>query len=282
MTNKPAKPVVNPSLASEAFMQKRWREVALGHPDTPANERAMFTSFVGVREHYDLAPGGILIGRGTIVRWYSPIAAADLPQLVAKLADASDGELQEFARNYGNLGFTTLTADLKKAFYTWPDGQETMGGDPADWLRAHGANVKRCLEITRCLQLPKDAFAREFDAALVGGVATDDRETWETIDAAFGAVTESINVLIRRRSEIVKAARSVRAALVNPNISGIHRALRSDLGSHGEESAFVFRAPIEAVYWHIANAADGGIVRFLCDHEIATFENEFGDFLKSL
>ena len=28
--------------------------------------------------------------------------------------------------------------------------------------------------------------------------------------------------------------------------------------------------------------ADGGIVRFLCDHEIATFENEFGDFLKSL
>jgi hypothetical protein len=55
-------------------------------------------------------------------------------------------------------------------------------------------------------------------------------------------------------------ARAVRRALINPNIRGIHRAIGVD-DSGKERSIFTYSALVEAAYWHLANAVDGGIVK---------------------
>jgi hypothetical protein len=223
-----------------------------GHPDHAENERALFSRFCAVREHYDIAPGGVLIGWGAR-RWYAPIAHPELPQFVAKLAEADDRGILAFANTYGELGFTSLTRDPKAAFYTWPDGSETMGGDPLDWMRAHGRTVQLCLELTEAL---RKNSTQDIDRLLHRRPAND-RPTFIFLPVAKLAEIDTLQVELVE--DAFARARAVRATVINPNIAHVHRALRMNLDG-ADQSLFVYRATIEAVYWHLANAAEGGIV----------------------
>src|SRR5688572_14569075 len=121
-----------------------WGEDLRGHPDRAENERAMFSGFRAVRERYEIAPGGVVIGGGGIRRWIAAIARPELPQMVAKLETADEPGLLAFYEKYGSLGFMALSLDPADHFYTWPDGKRTMGGDPVDWIRGHARTVQLC------------------------------------------------------------------------------------------------------------------------------------------
>lgn len=233
-----------------------------GHPDRAENERTGFSRFVGVREEYDIAPGGVLIGRGNFARWYAPSAHPELPQFVAKLAEADEAALLAFAKTWGVLGFTGLTRDPIQAMYTWPDGQVTMGGDPLGWMRAHGRTVQLCLQLTEALQ-KNDAAAIDRltgHSSLVDmsvSLPTQPGAAFEELLVAKLATIHPLSVHLN--APAFDRARKVRAGIINPNIAHVRRALlRDDDG--GEKSFFVYVAMIEAVYWHLANAAEGGIV----------------------
>jgi hypothetical protein len=215
-----------------------------------------------VREHYDIAPGGVLIGRGGLTRWYAPMAHPELPQFIAALRHADDRGLVAFAEEYGALGFTSLTADANAAMYTWPDGTTTTGGDPLDWMRAHGRTVQLCLELTEALQR-NDAAAID---RLTGCSSLVDMSL--TLPTQPGAVFALLSVAqlatVHQLSVHLNVlpfdrARVMRANIINPNIERVSRRL-TVLANGANQSFWRYSSMIEAVYWHLANAAEGGSV----------------------
>lgn len=228
-----------------------------GHPDRAENERAGFSRFCAVREVYEIAPGGILLSRGDIKRWYAPIAHPELPQMVAKLEQADEKGLVGFAETYGALGFTWLTPDPMAAFYTWPDGRRTAGGDPLDWMRSHGRAVKLCLELMEALNKHS---AKDVDR--ITGCRTDvvgDHQVVMSTPLRLARLAEIDGLEVQLNRPPFDRARTVLADVINSNIALVHRALALVDGTE-HKSFFVYRAMIEAVYWHLANAVEGGIV----------------------
>jgi hypothetical protein len=245
----------------------KWNEDLRGHPDRAENERMGFAGFSGVREHYDVAPGGVMIGRGNLTRWYAPITHPELPQMIASLAEADDHAIVAFAETYGELGYAFLTPK----FYTWPDGQRTMGGDPLDWIRAHGRTVRLCLELTEAINA-NDAAA--IDAIPHGDDGTVDRRIEEEkLKACRSVINDPILLsayytrwMVAKRDEVLPQtvpldlppftrARVVRAAIINANMSGVRRRLTVRDGS-----VFTYGTMIEVVYWQLADLVVGGIV----------------------
>jgi hypothetical protein len=253
-------PVIRP-LGREASVAK-WSEDLRGHPDWAEKERAMFEGFHSVRPDYDIAPGGIVIGRGAHERWQAPIAHPELPQMVAKLETADDAGILAFYRAYGSLGFISLTADPDRAFYTWPNGDRTMGGDPLDWVRTHARTVRVCFAIIEALQQnnnkalehiikdPSIGYAYRDEIAAVSASELIDRA--EHIHRAWAGAKA-------QRRSLTTQARVLRNSLINPNIARIHRQLIVTEETP-DASRFTFRAQIEIVYWHLANVIEDGIV----------------------
>lgn len=230
--------------------------------DRAENERQLFAGWRAVREHYDMAPGGVVIGKEGIKRWHAPIAHPELPQMVAKLEHADDAAVLAFYETYGSLGYLDECDDPAQHFYTWPDGTRTMSGDPIDWVRAHARTVRVCFELT-------DAIQRN-DKAALERLTTDRAKGY----AARGEIgRESAPDLLKRalllfsdedgrrveKASLLTRAKIVRAKIINPNIAGIHRFLKVKADGT-EQSYFSFSGQIVVVYWHLANLADGGIV----------------------
>jgi hypothetical protein len=233
----------------------RWDEDLRGHPDRAETERALFAGFVSVRERYEITPDGVIIGAGGISRWYAPIAHPELPQFVAKLAEADEPAALAFAENYGTLGFTSLTRDIDKAFYTWPNGEKTMGGDPIEWIRSHGKTVSLCLELTEAIQ--KNSVG-DIDRLTERRRLKDDRPTFAIFHLA--ELGDAREYHLHLNPPAFERARKVRADLINPNIARIHRHLTVDEKGN-DRSFFACGSVLEAVYWHLANLAEGGVVR---------------------
>jgi len=236
------------------------------------NERHLFAGFRAVRERYDIAPGGIVIGAEGVKRWHAPIAHPELPQMVAKLETADDRAMLAFYETYGELGFMDETTDPTQQVYTWPDGRQTTGGDLLAWVRAHARTVRVCFELTDAIQrqhtptLERLTTSKAWDSAKRGEIvrasAADRLQVpvlhyW--LEKHRDDIRPDFDHIRRKRPPLLIQARLLRAALINPNIATIHRFLKVQPDGV-EQSFFSFGGQIEVVYWHLANLSDGGIV----------------------
>jgi hypothetical protein len=183
---------------------------------------------------------------------------------VARFPLPHDGSraVSNLSHTYGPLDFLSLSSDPEHHFYTWPNGQRTMGGDPLDWIRAHARTVKLCLELTEALQRNS---ARDIDRLVTAptrGFAkrgTIEQESVQDLIAIPLPWWKYDRGKAQPNPSPTTRARILRATLINQNISRIHRFLKVNLDGT-EQSFFAFGAQIEAVYWHLANVVDGGIV----------------------
>jgi hypothetical protein len=224
----------------------RWNEDLSAHPDTAENRRQGFRLFHAVREVFEITPDDVLLAKGGIARWYAPIAHRELPEMISKLKTGKPREILSFAHTYGDLGYPWLQTDPAKMFYIWPDGNRTQGGSPINWINAHAETIALCLELSEAIQQ-----GNERDAVNL---------TRHSVRVGLRGELDDVSPNPKIDNPIERA-RAFRRQLINPNITGIHRALHFDTKTGTEGSVFTYTATIEAAYWHLANLVDGGIVK---------------------
>ncbi len=221
-------------------------------------EQQGFVGLTGVRERYGVAEDGLVLGAGGIDRWYTPIAHRELPEVVATLREASEAEIVRFARTYGGMGYESIVRDPEKATHRRADGTREAGGDPVWWLRGHGWSAHMCLEIS-------DAVERK-DARLATEVLHNAGQLERGI--MQGAERVHVTLIGQQRDDSspfvidapLEQARDLRRQIINANIADVSRAIYPLTGGR-EQSYFRCPAGIKAVYWHLANLVDGGVVK---------------------
>jgi hypothetical protein len=233
------------------------------HVDFADNERAAFTGFRVVRERYEIAPGGIVIASGGIARLHAPIAHPELPQMVAKLETATDAAILKFYETYGALDFLAESSNPDDHFYTWPDGKRTESGDPLPWVRSHARTVRVCLALSEGLTHRRvkelQALTTDPTPGYAVGPTIGTRSAARLLETARIDYCAKHGITLDKPLSVTTRARLLRRCLINPNIAGIHRYV--DVSPDGtDRTAFTFRGQIEAVYWHLANIVDGGVV----------------------
>jgi hypothetical protein len=227
--------------------------------DRTESERLMFSGEWAIHEAYDIAPGGVVIGRGDRRAWLAPIEHPELPQMVAKLETADDAGTRTFYETYGSLGFLNLTTDWRVHLHTWPDGTRTMGGDPLWWVRAHARTVRLCLELSEALQRKHTASLERLLADPHRGYAVRDRLERVSAASFLRLSHRSMRDAEFQKLSIPLRAQMLRVSLIERNITGIHRSWKVE-NEWAVHPRFRFAAPIEGVYWHLADVIDGGRV----------------------
>jgi hypothetical protein len=161
-----------------------------------------------------------------MAHWYAPFVHTELPAELAKLRQADQEQALDFARTYGELGFSSLAGTWEQATHLdLESGQRSTGGDPLPWIRAHASGVYVCLAVAHALTTPK-LVTRKF---------LDDFNGWPY-------------------------ARQLRAEIINRNVTRIYRYVSVD-DKGRDRTFFQFRARVDVAYWHLANALDGGTLK---------------------
>ena len=201
----------------------------------------------------------VLLGVGRIAHWYAPFVHEELAGEVAKLRLADEHQILGFATTYGELGFRSLVTygpGIKSPEALWRQathldrktGKRSMGGDPLPWIRAHASGIYVCLAISN---------------ALTSGLST--KRLRALLDSFYGmpygdAVELGTIETARSGQKPLDAARDLRALIINANLRRVHRYVSVD--EKGKpRSFFGYSAPVDVVYWHLANLIDGGTVK---------------------
>ena len=182
--------------------------------------------------------------------------------MVAQLETVDDAGLLAFYEKVRPARLRSLTSDPAKLFYTWPNGQlGTLGGDPIDWIRAHGLTRESA---SRSRKRSNETARRTSTGSRpTRSSVRESRHDW---DLAHRGHQERLALVARRQGAPGTSEPPTddprahfAAAPINPNISRIHRALKVQPDGT-EQSVFSFAAQIEVVYWHLANVAENGTV----------------------
>ena len=243
--------------------------VNLPDAEEQEGERQGLPQLMGVRERYAIVDG-VVLGSGGVAHSFSPVARRELPEAVAKLRKASESDILRFAHVYGSLGYCGLVGDPEKAFHIAADGTRTAGGDPVWWLHGHGHTVSLCLELSDAIQASNGKRAHDLvnsDLLEHGVMQLDELEDGASfLDGA--RVLSNLRRDVHPRDALkgkgkegwLDHARALRRHIINGNIQGISRKICLRVDGF-ERSYFMHIATIEAVYWHLANLVDGGIVK---------------------
>ncbi len=239
------------------------------HPEAVENRRQGAQVLYGVRERYaieripldrgDRYEQDVLIGSGRICRWYAPFVHHEIPGELAKLRAADPSVVVDFAQSYGDLGFALLwQPDLAQIHERMERKEPLEFGDPLYWIDAHATGVSLCLAITHALGRKTRAatlrrLLSDFDQVGYGAAHRVTR-----LDV--GDAERLYSTMLRRAPTADELARFIRRQIINSNILGIHRYVGTD-ETGKERTFFKFVAPINVVYWHLANIIDGGIVK---------------------
>ncbi len=241
------------------------------HPEATENRRLGSRWFTSVRETYTIEQDAVrladrrqavdaLVGSGAIAHWYAPFVHTEIAGELAKLRSADEQAILSFARTYGEMGFDRLHIDMDDMAAREKAGKRIFVGDPLPWLRAHASGVAFCLEVTQALASGRKAAAvvssvlRGFDGVVYG-------EGAEVVRLSVDDSRRYYTQLGRNEMTLTDAARLLRADIVNPNLGGIRRCVVVGGAKGKDQSFFRWRAPIDAVYWHLANMIDGGIAK---------------------
>lgn len=231
------------------------------HPDAGENRRLGSQLFKGVRTEYFISQdtirlGGrkqtvdVLLGKGSLASWFAPFVHAELPGELAKLRNANEQQILDFAGTYGELGFSSLVKHPKEAFHYDPQtGVRSMAGDPLPWIRAHASGVYICLALTEALSASRKTAEnlRRLLNGLNGTMYGDGADVFDVLIAWTGESPQEM-------------AREWRRRIINANVHRVHRYISVDEKGK-DRSFFGFRAPVDVIYWHLANVIDGGTVK---------------------
>jgi hypothetical protein len=211
--------------------------------------------------------GMTLISSRSPTESYDPKESLELPDRLAEVATGLTTPV-EFVQEYGLLGFQNFVLGegippvefgdppAEYVFAAKPSLKKLLAapvplylspGEPLSWFNAHALTVRRSLELlgyfrlkdtnklrATLLTLPKANYA-----AL--GVTSE--------EGAFEWVPEFAKI------DLARATRAALAALINPNLVGVHRELRPDaFGNLRYE--LKFEALIQVVYWHLARRVE--------------------------
>lgn len=209
-------------------------------------------------------------------RLYLPMARPELPGEFAKAATGRDVDLVEFVRRYGQLGYAQawrIPEELVGARVLEGGHDETeprLRGDPLAWCLAHARTVKLVLDLLG--RLADDAALRAVTEQLK--VRQDNgHEQFEYIAARRGNLSPSRMVL--PLMEPRATAYHIIQNVLNANLAGVSRCLfvewQDDSATQGFTSLFSNRNLLDAVYWHLADAAVGGWVRQCADPRCRSF-----------
>jgi hypothetical protein len=95
----------------------------------------------------------IIPGGATRSREYQPLDHPELPYEIAKLWDADDETILNFAEVWGLLGFPHLFSSrhwLPRFYYALPDEVEHPG-EPLDWIRRQARRFRLCIALVDAL-----------------------------------------------------------------------------------------------------------------------------------
>jgi len=235
---------------------------ALPGTEVIANRRLGANEFVGVHAEYFVEPNvkwssgpacGMLVGCGAPTKWFAPFVHSELPGELAKLRTATDADILVFAERYGQLGFQ---GSHNGEWLEWGKvGRIRYGGDPLEWIRAHGRGAHICLEITEALSKKPKESSRRLEALIK-----------EYSDATYGVPVGVYEVAYRSSGSVTLAqspeqdARSLRREIINRNLRGVQRYVSVDSETKRDRS--YFHGSVSAVvYWHLANLIDQGTVK---------------------
>lgn len=228
---------------------------------------------VGVRPEYridvDEQYGPVVLSRGPIGdRWYQPMEHPELPGELAKLRSAPDESLLAFVSTYGCLSAAAGPRDDDTEPWTRPlpggrRAERWILGDPVWWLRAHAMGAYLCLAITHALRVQMaPARLRAFVENECDGAKYASQPT-RPEDVPFPPFTSGVDEVDCGRLPGTTAgerARALRRQILNANLRGIHRSMGVD-DTGQDRSFFGFDTVAGAVYWHLANLVDSGVIK---------------------
>ncbi len=226
------------------------------------NRAAGFAGLWYVFEGYAVRDG-VLVSEGKIARLSAPAVESSLPGELAKLSvlklrsEKFTDALVAFAARYGDLGYCHLAPFEKRC-----------GGDPVYWVKAHARTVADALEVINLLgdvesaRRPEERRrARKNLRSCLELRCFDPRRPRPFAAVAIAdQVRHKLFFTAALLHDPVSAAHQYLRSLINPNIREV--AFQLYEAPQGKSQFFFhFRAMIEVVYWHLANALEGGKVR---------------------
>lgn len=212
---------------------------------------------------------------------YEPFAFPNLADAFAKVDDAAGAV--EFVRAYGELGYWRLCTDRRNRNL----------GEPLDWILTHAACVRLALGLIHALQAEDDRrLVALLDAAHYADYASPEEYrkvhplnlSWrmlayrDQVNASgheyiglyrigVGATIEllplyTMGIEDRSLPIVRRHAYQLLASMVNVNIQHVGRRLSfSRHGRQGLRPALFARSLLEAIWWHVGEAA------LLTEHE---------------
>ncbi len=201
---------------------------------------AGFPTLWTVYGDYEISGGVLRRARDDVVGMYAPLVRREIPGELAKLTRGDEAAVVRFAQRYGQLGHDQLVAP-----------EEARGGDPVEWIWTHAETIKICLELTRLLKEDMREKVMPYLCSL---------PSWPVMMFCAKGHESSLTIAYEEKNA-VSLARMVCRGLINPNIAGIYPELRQERAE--DRIYFHFHAPIEAAYWRLAIAINGGNVK-LC------------------
>lgn len=164
--------------------------------------------------------------------------------------------LLEFIKQFGCLGQTVLEGRPRKI------GRELVDGDSLVWALSHAENVDACLSLLIMLRNKEWSRMREF-------FQTPRARMVPVLTSPFYASITIPRVSTdARRNELESAGRQLLEALLNRNLEGVKRVC------DGKESRFEFVAPIQVIYWRLADLAGSPYLRQCVDCNTVFFASD--------
>jgi hypothetical protein len=240
-------------------------------------------------DSYRVTPDGWLHPNGALVGSYDVFGAKALPSDLARVnrswrqrelswIPSSVGQLSthdpvvrallQFMTTYGSLGHTELEGRGRAVSI---DGRRNIvSGDPLSWALAHARKVDLILSLVGALQHGANKRLRRLLIAVADrqeprpGVRGPHKDhdplgrNWEMFVPTTAAPWKvPLELKVRdtlERYGATVAARRLVVGLIRPNLSGVPR----DIDPKTAHSVFRFTAPVQVVYWALADGLDGG------------------------
>ena len=278
------------NLAITRHVLKREGEAMLETPLAMGNRPWRWSVFEEYRfERTEKEPEGILVTQGKILKvlpssslgltaegrtqphaisehQYEPLDHPELPAELANLHGATDTAVLEFAHRWGFLGhgeLMRLSREPRRLFPpTHPESTST-DREPVAWIRAHARNAWLALRILNELEsLSSEASEYVVDEGLINSLLLPREEPSDDwIIACAVYLTDEIKTAMFRGGNWVFQEEQVPILLNHAIVSMLRGTLqRAILDFYGTPETqftfqFAFDSLLEAIYWHLANAA---------------------------
>ena len=253
------------------FSQMSLRVFDPSDPRYETSRRAGFRGGWFVQGIYEIDAGVLRGVPKAGMRQYYPITHREIGSALAKIEEGNEKALLKFAHTYGNLGFTLIAeqgwlATTGEHEPVPPDEKQHSperkpAGDPLPWIWAHARTIRFCLRMLELIQNEDDDGLKDYLKTY----------QWQGRDYRKEGLTPLIPVAFRDKvfeghgfgslgkQKVRVYARWVLRFIINENISEIRRVLEPE--GDRDRSYFEYRALIEVVYWHLADALDDGTVK---------------------